>query len=69
MIHKICGTISYAKFFYAHYFIQHIRSHHKHVATPLDPATAKIGESVFDYYIRGIPEGFVEVWHFEVKRL
>jgi alkane 1-monooxygenase len=45
-IHKLCGTLVYAKMIYAHFFIQHVRSHHKHVATPLDPSTANLGESL-----------------------
>jgi alkane 1-monooxygenase len=34
---KVVGTLSYAKMFYGHNFIAHIRCHHKKVATPEDP--------------------------------
>lgn len=54
---------------YSHFFIQHIRSHHKKVATPEDPSTARMNESVYYFYLRAIPEGYVEVWDYEKKRL
>lgn len=47
LIHKFCGTLVYAKMIYSHFFIQHVRSHHKHVATPLDPSTSLLGESLY----------------------
>ena len=68
-IHKFCGTLSYAKMIYGHFFIQHIRSHHKHVATPADPSTSRLGESLFYFFWRAIPEGYVEVWDYEQARL
>ena len=54
---------------YGHNFIQHIRSHHKKVGTPEDPTTARLGESLYQYFVRVIPEGFVEVWNYEQDRL
>ena len=65
LIHKITGTFSYFKMLYAHFFIQHVRSHHKKVATPQDASTARLGESLLDFYIRAIPAGYVEVWDLE----
>ena len=55
LIHKIFGTLIYNKMIYGHFFIQHIRSHHKKVATPLDPSTARLGESLYDFFWRAIP--------------
>jgi alkane 1-monooxygenase len=46
---KIIGTLSYAKLFYGHNFLSHIKCHHKRVSTPEDPQSAKMGESVFEY--------------------
>ena len=64
-IHKFCGTLSYAKMIYGHFFIQHVRSHHKKVATPLDPSTSRLGESLLQFYLRAIPEGYKEVWDYD----
>ena len=44
-------------------------THHKKVATPEDPSTARFGESLYEFYKRTIPQGFVEVWEIEKKRL
>jgi len=51
---KICGTLVYARFFYGHYFIQHVSSHHKMVATVHDASTGRLGESYFAYFPRAI---------------
>eukprot|EP00347_Sterkiella_histriomuscorum_P002399 403368310 len=69
LIHKILGNLVYAKMLYSHFIIQHIKSHHKKVATPEDPSTARKGESVWDFFIRAIPEGYVETWDLEKTRL
>lgn len=68
-IDKIIGTLSYAKIFYGHNFISHIRCHHKKVSTPEDPQTSRLGESVFQYQIRVVYESMAEVWRFENARL
>ena len=47
IVEKVMGTLSYSKMLYSHFFIQHIRSHHKKVATPQDPTTARFGESLY----------------------
>ena len=68
-VHKLFGTLVYVKMIYGHFFIQHVRSHHKHVATPQDPSTARLGESLFYFFWRAIPEGYKEVWDYEQARL
>jgi alkane 1-monooxygenase len=47
ILHKIAGVSAYAKMFYSHYFIQHVRAHHKMVATPFDASTSYLDEDVF----------------------
>ena len=69
LVHKIIGNLAYSKFLYSHFIIQHIKSHHKKVATPDDPSTARKGESIWAFYWRAIPEGYVEVWELEKQRL
>ena len=69
IIHKICGTLSFSKMLYSHYFVQHVTSHHKMVATTEDSSTGLLGESVFAFHLRAIPQGISEVWEIEPKRL
>ena len=49
--------------------MQHLRSHHKNVATLADPSTARLGESLYGFFWRAIPKGYFEVWDIEVERL
>lgn len=44
-------------------------SHHKKVATPLDPSTSRMNESLYEFFWRAIPSGYVEVWGIEKRRL
>lgn len=54
---------------YLHFFIEHNRGHHKHVATPLDPATARKGEHVYAFYLRSISGSYRSAWRLERERL
>jgi alkane 1-monooxygenase len=54
MINKVAGTWTYTKFFYSHFLDEHIKGHHKTVATLEDPATARKNESVWAF----IPRSF-----------
>lgn len=54
---------------YMHFFIEHNRGHHKHVSTPLDPATAKKGEWVYLFFVRSIIGQFFSAWDLEKERL
>lgn len=54
---------------YMHFFIEHNRGHHKHVATPLDPATSRKGEYVYAFWFRSITGGFRSAWQLEKDRL
>ncbi len=69
LVHKILGNLVYSKMLYSHFIIQHIKSHHKKVATPEDPSTARKGESVWQFCARSIPSGYIETWHLEKDRL
>ena len=54
---------------YLHFFIEHNRGHHVNVATDEDPASAKLGESVYVFWIRSLFGGMRSAWHIEAKRL
>ncbi|CDW84105.1 alkane 1-monooxygenase [Stylonychia lemnae] len=69
LVHKILGNLVYSKMLYSHFIIQHIKSHHKKVATFEDPSSARKGESIWDFLFRTVPEGFVETWELEKNRL
>ena len=39
---------------YAHWPMEHVHGHHKNVATPLDPCTAKKGDILYGFYFRSV---------------
>lgn len=54
---------------YAHFFIEHIKVHHKWVGTSKDAATARYGESIYSFIGRTIPGQFISAFSTEVTRL
>ena len=55
--------------FYGHFCIEHNRGHHRDVATPADPASARMGESIYRFARREIPGAFIRAWKIESDRL
>jgi alkane 1-monooxygenase len=53
---------------YGHFFVEHNRGHHVRVATPQDPASARLGESYWRFWLRTVPGGFRSAWHLETSR-
>lgn len=54
---------------YMHFFIEHNRGHHLHVATEEDPASSRYGENIYSFYFRTISGGWLSAWKLEGKRL
>ena len=54
---------------YGHFWIEHNRGHHRDVATPDDPASARMGESIYRFARREIPGAFDRAWMLEHDRL
>lgn len=54
---------------YGHFCIEHNRGHHRDVATPADPASSRMGESIYKFIGREIPGSFVRGWSVEKDRL
>jgi alkane 1-monooxygenase len=54
---------------YAHFSIEHNKGHHKHVSTPEDPASSRMGESIYAFTLREIPGTMRRGWALEKERL
>jgi alkane 1-monooxygenase len=54
---------------YTHFCIEHVHGHHRHVATPRDPASSRLGESVYQFLPRTIVGGLVGAWSIEAERM
>ncbi len=63
------GKILLLPALYMHFFIEHNRGHHKNVATPLDPASARLGESLYAFWLRSVTGGYWNAWQIESERL
>jgi alkane 1-monooxygenase len=48
---------------YMHFFIEHNKGHHKNVATPNDPSSARYNEWVYTFYYRTIVFSYLSAWH------
>jgi alkane 1-monooxygenase len=55
--------------FYGHFWIEHNKGHHRDVATPEDPASARMGESIYKFALREVPGAMKRGWHEEQVRL
>jgi len=54
---------------YMHFLVEHNRGHHVTVATPVDPATARKGESFYRFWVRSVFGGYIHAWRLEAQRL
>ncbi|MEM8561389.1 MAG: alkane 1-monooxygenase, partial [Pseudomonadota bacterium] len=54
---------------YGHFLIEHNRGHHVDVATPKDPASAKLGQSIYGFATWEIPNAIRRAWQAEKNRL
>lgn len=54
---------------YMHFIIEHNRGHHKNVSTPKDPASAKLNEPIYIFWIRSIVGSYFSAWSLEKLRL
>jgi alkane 1-monooxygenase len=48
---------------YMHFFTEHNKGHHKRVATPEDPSSARYNEPVYLFYFRTIIFSYFSAWH------
>lgn len=50
---------------YSHYRSEHLLVHHRYVATPRDPVTARLGESFYRFYPRVLRASFISAFNAE----
>ncbi len=63
------SKVALAQSGYGHFFIEHNRGHHVRVATPEDPASARLGESFWAFLPRTAWGSLSSSWHLETERL
>lgn len=63
------SKIALAQTCYGHFFVAHNRVHHVRVATPLDPASSRLGESLWAFIPRSAIGSLRLAWQVERRRL
>lgn len=63
------SKITLAQTWYGHFYVEHNRGHHVRVATPQDPASARFGETFWEFLPRSIWGSLRSSWELEAKRL
>ena len=54
---------------YLHFYLEHLYGHHRRVATPEDPASSRLGESLYAFYGRTLIGSWRSAWGIERQRL
>lgn len=54
---------------YMHFYIEHNRGHHNKVSTFEDPASSRLNESLYGFWLRSIVLGYISAWRLEAFRL
>jgi len=63
------SKVALAQTCYGHFFVAHNHGHHVHVATPRDPASSRLGESLYFFIPRSVYGGVRSAWKMEGRRL
>ena len=65
---RALGGVLLTLVFYLHWATEHVAGHHRRVATPEDPATARLGEALPAFMVRSVALGLVSAWRIEAAR-
>ena len=68
-LEQYLGRILLLSVFYMHFAIEHVRGHHALVATDDDPASARRGQSYYQFWARSVWGQWTSAWDLESKRL
>ncbi len=66
---RTLAKLTLAPVAYGHFFVEHNRGHHKNVATPMDPASSRMGESFWRFLPRTVIGSVRSAWTLETARL
>jgi alkane 1-monooxygenase len=54
---------------YTHFFIEHNKGHHAHVATEEDPSSAILGQSIYSFWPQTVFGTYVKAWKINLDEL
>ena len=53
---------------YSHFDIEHLFGHHVNVGTENDPATSRLGESLYSFWLRTIAHSYLSAWEISKRQ-
>lgn len=68
-LEPMLSKLALAPAMYGHFFVEHNRGHHAKVATPEDPASARLGEGFYAFWVRSVLGGLRSGWRLECARM
>ncbi len=69
LFERLCGKLVLMSVLYMHFAIEHVRGHHVHVGTDADPASARLGQSIYAFLPSSVVRQMVSAWALEHERL
>jgi alkane 1-monooxygenase len=69
LVEKRLSKVALAQTCYGHFFVEHNRGHHARVATGEDPASSRMGESLYHFILRSVIGSARSAWNIEATRL
>ncbi|MEZ6014612.1 MAG: alkane 1-monooxygenase [Planctomycetota bacterium] len=68
-MHRALAEVLMTSTLYAHFQVEHVLGHHRHVGTRQDPATARRGEALYAFLARCVLTGVADAWRLEQRRV
>ncbi|KIG11894.1 Alkane-1 monooxygenase [Enhygromyxa salina] len=67
-LHRAAAEVLMTCVSYTHFCVEHVLGHHRHVATPLDSASSRLGEGFYRFYLRTVFGSLRSAWGLERGR-
>ncbi|MER6678611.1 alkane 1-monooxygenase [Streptomyces sp. NPDC000983] len=68
-VERRLARLALAQSAYGHFYVEHNHGHHIRVATPEDPASSRLGESLWAFLPRTVAGSVRSAWRLETRRL
>lgn len=68
-LERWCADLLLGSVLYSHFRSEHLLVHHRYVATPKDPVTARYGETFWRFFLRVLPACLASAWRAEAGLL
>ena len=62
---RTLSKLLYMPCLYMHFFLEHNYGHHKHMATPNDPATARYNQPLYSFWISSVINQYKNAWNIQ----